>query len=245
MIDDAFANIRFVLMGTTHPGNIGAAARAMKSMGLTQMHLVQPKIFPSADATAMASGADDLLSAAIVGDSLEAAVADCSLIVATSARRRSIPWPVLTPHDCARHIVDAAARGPVAVVFGREHAGLKNEELELCRQMIQIPTAENFRSLNLASAVQLVAYEIRQVALGGEAPSDPEIRDLATAGQMADLYAHLRETMIAVGFFDPKKPRRLQTRLRRLLNRAAPGQEEVQILRGFLAAVGDKLKPRS
>ncbi len=193
----------------------------------------------------MASGADDVLGDVVVHERLGDAVDDCVLVIGTSARPRSIAWPVLTPRACALNIAQISAGGLVAVVFGREHSGLSNEEIDFCHQVIQIPTAENFSSLNLGAAVQVVAYEIRQAFLGDIGMPDVLAAELASAGQMGDLFAHLQQTMIEVGFFDPEKPRRLQRRIKRMFNRAALDKSEVQILRGFLTAVCDKPKPRS
>lgn len=238
----ALGRVRVVLVGTTHPGNIGAAARAMKTMGLSRLALVAPAGFPSAEATARASGADDLLAAATVHADLAAAIADCRLVLATSARERSIAWPALGPRPAAERLLAAAAHGDVALVFGREHSGLSNEELALAGAMVQIPAAAAFSSLNLAAAVQVLAYELRLAALGG-APAAPH-GPLAAAEDLERLYAHWLELMTAVGFLDPAKPKQLPRRLRRLLNKAALEASEVQILRGFLSAVGRALNRR-
>jgi TrmH family RNA methyltransferase len=240
-------NIRIVLVATTHPGNIGASARAMKTMGLGTLVLVEPKQFPSAEATALASGADDLLARARVVPDLAAAVEGCGSVLATSARERSLSWPVLDPASGAARLLAEAAAGPVALVFGREHAGLTNEELGRCNAMVKIPTRPDYRSLNLAAAVQVMAYEIQRQFLGAAQAGRGLLREdapPATAGQMEELYAHLRRTMTAVGFYDPERPRRLMRRLRRLFNRAGLDHNEVQILRGFLAAVDERIKPR-
>jgi len=237
-------NVRIVLVGTTHPGNIGASARAMKTMGLRSLVLVSPKQFPCAEATAMASGSDDILAAAEVCRSLEQGVRGCGLVIATSARSRSIPWPELQPVQCAERLLQEAAHGPVALVFGREHSGLSNLELEHCQAMVQIPTDPEFRSLNLAASVQILAYELRMQLLetaGNRAPSERGDAPPASYDQMQDLYEHLQNTMTAVGFYDPARPRRLMRRLKRLFNRSALDNNEVQILRGFLAAVDDML----
>ncbi len=239
--------VRFVLVGTTHPGNIGASARAMKAMGFNDLCLVGPKTFPAAEATARASGADDLLAHATVVTDLAEAVADCALVVGTTARDRHLEWPVLSPRDAAARIVDVLGDGPVAVVFGREQSGLSNAELDRCHHAIRIPTNPAFNSLNLAQAVQVCAYELRQSLLvmsehdvaDGESMLDPP----ADAGELDRLHAHLIAVMTAVGYFDPTNPRLLPRRLRRLLNRGDLQRSEVQILRGFLSAVerrGDK-----
>ncbi|MEE8321890.1 MAG: RNA methyltransferase [Gammaproteobacteria bacterium] len=232
-------NIRIVLVGTTHPGNIGATARAMKTMRLKNLYLVRPKIFPSAESTARATGADDILANAKVFDSLTAAVADCSSVIATSARERSIPWPALDPRACATDIVNTARENPVAFVFGRESSGLSNDELELCNSVVQIPTNTGYSSLNIASAVQIICYEIMRAcdepAVSGVVSADQA--PLADHDQMQKLYQHLEQCMIDIGFLDPEKPRRLMRRMKRLFNRAQLDQNEMSILRGFLAAV--------
>lgn len=238
---ERFARVRFVLVGTTHPGNIGASARAMKAMGFDDLRLVSPKTFPAAEATARASGADDLLARATVVTDLAAAVADCALVVGTTARDRHLEWPVLSPREAAGRIVDTLASGPVAVVFGREQSGLSNAELDRCHHAIRIPTNPAFNSLNLAQAVQVCAYELRQSLLATdtrEMPgNDGEPDPAADAGELDRLHAHLIEVMTAVGYFDPTNPRLLPRRLRRLLNRSGLQRSEAQILRGFLSAV--------
>lgn len=238
-------NIRIVLVGTTHPGNIGAAARAMKCMGLSSLYLVQPPFgFPGADATARAAGADDLLAAAVSCGTLEPAIRDCTLVVGTTARERSIPWPVLTPEQCAGQSLRAAADGPVALLFGRERSGLTNDEIDCCNAVVNIPTNPDFSSLNLASAVQVLAYEIHKIISAQQPGADeaPKI-PLATNEELEYLYEHLQRTMTRVGFYDPDKPRRVIRRLRRLFGRAQPDQNELNILRGFLAAVDEKTPP--
>jgi TrmH family RNA methyltransferase len=230
----ALSHIRIVLVGITHSGNIGAAARAMKTMGLSQLALVQPKLFPCADATARAAGADDILAQAQVCETLEEALTDCHLVFGTSARPRTIAWPPLSPNACAKMVVTSSK--PVAVLFGREHAGLTNDELECCHYVIQIPTNPNFSSLNVASAVQILAYEIFinqsvppvKNALANHCP--------ASAEAMALFYQHLEQTLIDIEFLDPQKPRRLMRRLHRLFNRAQPDNLELNILRGILTA---------
>jgi tRNA (cytidine32/uridine32-2'-O)-methyltransferase len=241
------AKIRIVLVETTHPGNIGASARAIKAMGLSQLYLVRPRQFPCAEATARASGADDLLVNAKVCQSLLEAIEGCGWVAATSARSRALAWPVIDPRACGTRAVEAAIQEEAALVFGREHSGLTNAELELCHAMVKIATVPQFSSLNLAAAVQIIAYEIRQAALQrtillNELKSAPT--PLATAEQMAHLYRHIEQIMTEVGFFDPTKPRRLMRRVKRLFNRAQLDHNEVNILRGFLAAVHERLGRR-
>ena len=240
-------NIRIVLVETTHPGNIGATARAMRAMRHRNLYLVRPKIFPSAEATVRAAGADDVLAQARVVDSLADAVADCTRVIATSARERSIPWPVQTPWECAGELVNIARKSPVALVFGRESSGLSNAELELCNSVVHIPTDTGFTSLNIASAVQIICYEIMKVCAG---PAD-HAADTATwmapvdQSRMQLFYQCLEQCMIDIGFLDPVKPRRLMRRMKRLFNRAQPDQGELNILRGFLAAIQEILKTRT
>ncbi len=234
--------IRVVLVETSHPGNIGAVARAMKNMGLSDLALVAPRAFPHAEATARASGADDLLARAWVMPSLDAAIADCSLVVGASARSRTIPWPLMLPRDCARRMqAEAAGGAKVALVMGREKSGLSNAELERCQVHVHIPANPDYPSLNLAAAVQVLAYELRMAALeaGSALPAGKVLeRDqpLATAAEREGLYAHFERALAALDFYDPDNPRQLMRRLRRLFNRAELDRMEVNILRGILAA---------
>lgn len=240
MAASPFSNVRVVLLETTHPGNVGASARAMKAMGLDRLSLVNPSRFPSVEATAMASGADDLLVHAEVCRSLGEALRDCGLVVGTSARERTLPWPTLDPRAAAGRIMGAAAHSNVALVFGREQSGLTNDEVEFCQFLVRIPTAPEFSSLNLAAAVQIMAYELRQATLSGEIARSASTRretPAATTEQMEQLYTHLEQVMTEVAFFDAQKPRYLMRRLKRLFNRARLDQNETNILRGFLAAV--------
>lgn len=229
-------NIRIVLVETSHPGNIGAAARAMKTMGLQRLYLVQPVLFPHAEASARASGADDLLGRAVCCRDLAQALQGCRLVVATSARERSIPWPRLSPRECAARLVPEAENGPVALVFGREKAGLNNAELDRCHHMVQIPCDPGFSSLNLAAAVQVLSYELRLAAGPGPPSTQEEVEPVAQAEEMERFYEHLEQALAALGFLDPDNPRHLMRRLRRLFNRARPTQVEVRILRGILTA---------
>lgn len=240
-----FKNIRIVLVATTHPGNIGAAARAMKTMGLQRLYLVQPKIFPHVEATARAAGADDLLAQAVVVSSLEEALRDCHLVVGTSARTRDLPLTLLAPHQSAEKIVDAALnkQNEIAVVFGRESSGLNNEELQQCHYHLHIQTNPEFGSLNIAAAVQVVVYEIMRVYNDKKSVPLADIKtydDLATVQEMRLFYEHLEQTLIDIGYFDPQHPRRLIPRLHRLFNRIHLEHLEVNILRGILAAVQRK-----
>ncbi len=238
----ALADVRIVLVETSHPGNIGAVARAMKNMGLGRLVLVNPGRFPHADATARASGADDVLAAAKVTDSLEAAVADCHLVVGASARSRTIPWPVMEPRACAGRMLAAAGAGEaVALVMGREKSGLTNAELERCHVHVHIPANPDYPSLNLGAAVQVLAYELRMCALAADdaLPAGEVLeRDqpLATSAELEGLYEHFARALAILDFYDPDNPRQLMRRLRRLFNRAQLDRMEVNILRGILAA---------
>ncbi len=248
-MNELLSQVRVVLINTSHPGNIGAVARAMKNMGVSSLYLVEPHEFPAAEATARASGADDLLAAATVVDTLEAAIADCALVVGASARLRTIPWPVLDPRACAARMLSVAASGKVALVMGRERSGLSNAELEHCHYLVHIPSNPEYTSLNLAAATQVLVYELRMAVLAqGDSPQlaqQPE-HPLATAGELDGLYAHFEETLTALGFLDPQNPRQLMRRLRRMFNRTGLDQMEVNILRGILTAAqnGGKKKTR-
>jgi len=229
--------LRIVLLETSHPGNIGAAARAMKNMGLDDLWLVAPKSFPDDDATARASGADELLTSATVVDDLDQALQGCGLVVAVSARQRSLAWPCKAPREAAAEIVAKTAETPVALLFGREQYGLSNDELERCHLLISIPANPEYSSLNLAMAVQLLCYEIRLAR--GQTDLSPVSEDPppAAADAMQRFYEHLEEVLLDNGFLDPDNPRHLMRRLRRLFNRAVPDENEINILRGILSAV--------
>jgi tRNA (cytidine32/uridine32-2'-O)-methyltransferase len=239
--------VRIVLVETTHPGNIGAVARAMKTMALERLVLVRPKVFPAPEAVARASGADDLLERAVVCDTLADAVADCAYCFAATARSRHIAWPVRTPHELAADFAaEAFGSGDIALVFGRESSGLSNEDLDQCCGAIRIPTQPGFSSLNLAMAVQIVAYEVYQATavlpVVPGADFDP-FDALATAAEIDLLHQHLLRVATAIDYFDPAKPRLLPRRLRRLLARGGLLRSETQILRGLLTAVERWRKP--
>ena len=235
------SDIRVVLVQPSHPGNIGASARAMKNMGLSRLYLVRPKVFPSAEATAMASGADDVLAAATVCDTLEQALHGCGFVVGASARTRRLPWPALDPRECAQRVVEERERTQVALVFGREKSGLTNDELERCHYLVTIPGNPEYRSLNLAAAVQIIAYEVFTAAREpGPDDAAHAAEPPATADDMEQFYAHLQRVLIETGFLDPDNPRHLIRRLRRLFNRARPDKNEVNILRGILTSVETK-----
>ena len=233
-------HIRVVLVGTTHPGNSGAAARAMKTMGLEQLVLAAPLCEPDETSLAMAANAGDVLRAARRTGSLGEAVADCHFVVGTSARRRSVEWPAAELPDAAQDILTAAANPPVALVFGREKSGLTNEELDHCNLLVQIPTAAHTASLNLAAAVQVVTYELRRAAPvqpAAQAPAVPPEDQPANAAELQRLIDHLQTTLRATGFLVPGHEGVVMRRLRSLLHRARPTLREVRILRGILASV--------
>lgn len=228
------ANIRIVLVETSHPGNIGAVARAMKNMCMTELYLVQPKVFPSAEATARASGADDLLANAILCDSIQEAVADCEIVIGASARSRSISVPELPPRECAEKMAVEAQDKKIAILFGRENSGLKNHELDLCQSLLAIPSNPEYSSLNLAAAVQVVCYELR-VASGIEAAKPKELENpLASSAQMESFFEHLYQTLDEIGFLNPEKSTSIMRRLRRLYHRTNLDTKELDILRGIL-----------
>ena len=251
--------IRVVLVNTSHPGNIGGAARAMKNMGLSRLVLVQPEEFPSGEANARASGATDILEAAQVVGSLEEALVGASLVLGTSARDRRIPWPLLDPRECAQHSLGHVEQGgEVALVFGREYAGLTNEELQRCQFHVHIPSDPEFGSLNLAAAVQVLTYEVRMAWLAQEGrPTKMEKLETTamldavpvTSDELELYYGHLEQTLVEIGFLDPAKPRHLMSRLRRLYGRSGISKLEMNILRGILtetqkAARGESHKRR-
>ncbi|GAB2792312.1 tRNA (cytosine(32)/uridine(32)-2'-O)-methyltransferase TrmJ [Halomonas shantousis] len=242
--------IRIVLIGTSHPGNIGGAARAMQNMGLTDLALVAPRCTPrSPEAYSRASGADALVDQAREYTHLEEAVADCTMVVGASARSRHLPWPMLTPRELGERLpaelVPDNAR--IALVFGREDTGLSNAELQRCHQHVHIPTNPDFSSLNLAAAVQVLAYECRQAWLADcrdDASSYPFGVEWdnppASHEDLERFFAHLERTLIEIDFHDPANPRQLMSRLRRLFLRSRLDSMEMNILRGILTAVNKR-----
>jgi len=252
--------IRIVLVSPSHPGNIGACARAMKTMGLSSIYLVRPVVFPHKGAIIRAAGADDVLKRAVVVDSLADALADCHLVFGTSARSRSLPRPVCTPRRCAETIFQDFQGYSVALVFGRESSGLTNSELAQCHYHVQIPSIPSFSSLNLASAVQVIAYEIFSAASQqgishqkvNSRKNDPDHQNgqnnngvflgeesgkLATEREVRGFLKHLESLLIKVKFIDPKHPKMLLQRLYRLFHRAHLHEKEIHILRGILSAI--------
>jgi tRNA (cytidine32/uridine32-2'-O)-methyltransferase len=241
---EAARNIRIVLANTTHPGNIGGTARAMKNMCLANLWLVAPKIFPSSEADVRASGARDVLQAARQVENFDEALADCRLVVGTTARSRAVGWPQLSPRECARLLVARAADEPVALVFGRESSGLTNEQVERCHYLVSIPSNETYSSLNLVCAVQVLSYEIMLALLAGESGQVEEPSSPATSVEnMRRFYRHLEQVLDEIKFIDPKQPRLTMRKLVRLFNRAAPSDEEMNILRGILTAMQRSRRP--
>lgn len=235
---DRLDRVRIVLVETTHPGNIGASARAMKTMGLRDLRLVSPKHFPDPEAEARASGAEDVLAAAGVHASLDDAVADCVRVVGSSARQRKLAWPELDPRECGEALLRAAEDAPVALVFGRERTGLTNGELDRCTDVVTIPANPAYSSLNLGAAVQVLSYELRMAALAGQLRDRPEPEaPPASHEELERLYSHLEAALAARDFLDRHNPEHLMRRLRRLYSRARLDQNEVQILRGMLTAL--------
>lgn len=233
MSADLLSHIRIVLSHTSHPGNIGAAARAMKTMGIVSLCLVNPKKFPDAEAEAMASGALDVLRNARVCAGLAEALQGTVYALAVSARRRELAYASADARSAAQGLVAAAQQGEVAIVFGTEMSGLTNEEILQCRALAHIPADPAYSSLNLAAAVQVMAYEARVAALGAQVLQPSEFEP-ARHQDVENFYAHLEQSLLASGFLDPANPRRLIPRLRRLFGRAQLEQEEVNILRGML-----------
>lgn len=239
--EDIFSNIRIVLCQTSHPGNIGSAARAMKTMGLNQLYLVNPLHFPDPQATALAAGADDLLQNAVVTNSLSDALVGCGFAIGLSARKRTLSHEIVTPKQAALEANKIAASQPVALVFGTEMSGLSGEELDCCQLQAMIPANPEYSSLNLAMAVQIMCYELRMQALenaqqadGFHSKNEIESGLLATNEELERFYAHLEETLLHIGYLNPRAPKKLFERLRRLYSRARLEKEEINLLRGVL-----------
>lgn len=240
---EQLGNFRIVLCQTSHPGNIGAAARAMKTMGLRQLYLVQPKKFPHAETTAMAAGATDVLENARVCETLAEALTGCAFAIGLSARKRQLSHQLVDVREAALQAAEISASQPVALVFGTEMSGLSNAELDLCQLLAMIPTDPDFSSLNVAAAVQVMSYEVRMALLDGRMPIEPPDEPLATNEDLEMLYRHMEETLVQIGFLNPAAPGRLMQRLRRLYARARPEKEEVNILRGILKLTNEPHPP--
>nr|WP_153109454.1 RNA methyltransferase [Propionivibrio limicola] len=246
MSTDLLSRVRVVLSHTSHPGNIGAAARAMKTMGLSRLVLINPKKFPDPEAVSRAAGADDILDNALVCDSLDEALAGTVFAVAVTARHRNLGPEHRQARDAAPEILAHAKTGDVALLFGNETSGLSNEEVQRCRRAVFIPANPDYTSLNLGSAVQLLSYELRLSAFDGIPPvvtqAVPFASPPATSDDVERFHAHLERVMVATGFLDPMQPKRLLPKLRRLFGRVELERDEVNILRGILDAVEKKIR---
>ena len=237
-VDMNLDNIRIVMVGTTHPGNIGAAARAMHNMCVSKLVLVDPQCPVGEIAYARASGADVILDQSINADSLKQAIKDCSLVIATSARSRSLPWPQLSPEQMGQKIWRLNDESNLALVFGPEHSGLSNEELKLCHFNVTIPTNPNFSSLNVASAIQVLCFEIYRMAENDIQSETPvSIESLVTSDDLEGYFAHLEQVLVKTRFLDTDNPGLLMQRLRRLYQRIDLSKTEINILRGILSSV--------
>ena len=238
---EALTKVRIVMVHTTHPGNIGAAARAMKNMGLSDLVLVSPKVFPSGEANARASGADDILASARIVETLEEALSDRELVIGASARLRSIAWPQMDPRAAADQVIGSGLR--TAILLGREHSGLTNEEMERCHFLLHIPSNPEYTSLNVASALQVIAYELF-VRSQLEIPRQeiPEDQRWATGEAMESFYGHLQRLLEEVEFLHATKHEEsILRRIRRIFNRAALEEQEVHLLRGILTRIQRRL----
>lgn len=232
--------IRIVLVNTSHTGNIGSVARAMKTMGLSKLYLVDPVNAPDSHSSALAAGATDVLANAVTVDKLEEAIADCGLVVGTSARNRTWSWPMLGPRECAKKLLDEAPSYEVALVFGRENNGLTNEELQQCQFHVCLPANPEYSSLNLAMAVQTLSYEIRMTHLEREDQYETIEEEYPLSEDLEGFYQHLEQTLLDTGFIIKNHPGQVMMKLRRLFNRARPEKQELNILRGMLSSVQKK-----
>ena len=241
-----FDNIRIVLCQTSHPGNIGSTARAMKTMGFQHLYLVQPDKFPNPQATALAAGADDVLDSAIVTQTLSEALTGCAFAIGMSARKRYLSHETVNAREAALQASKIATSQPVAFVFGTEMSGLTNAELDCCQLLSMIPANPEYSSLNLAMAVQLMCYELRMTSPEGNihAPAGnvPTGEVLATNDELERFYAHLEETLLHIGYLNPSAPKKLFERMRRLYSRARLEKEEVNLLRGVLTLTQEPRK---
>ncbi|HDI3179959.1 tRNA (cytosine(32)/uridine(32)-2'-O)-methyltransferase TrmJ [Vibrio cholerae] len=231
--------VKVVLVGTTHSGNIGSAARAMKVMGLSQMVLVDPQCQVDAQAIALAAGASEIALNAQIYPTLEAAVADCGLVVGTSARSRTLEWPMLEPRECGEKLISEANQHSVAMLFGRERTGLTNDELQLCHYHVCVPANPEYSSLNLAMAVQLLSYEVRMayLALQQSSQSSTLQEEYPRHQELERFYAHLEQVIMQTEFISAQQPGQVMNKLRRMFTRARPEAQEINILRGILTSV--------
>jgi TrmH family RNA methyltransferase len=240
-------NVRIVLVETSHTGNMGSVARAMKTMGLTNLWLVNPLVKPDSQAIALAAGASDVIGEAKIVDTLDEALAGCSLVVGTSARSRTLPWPMLDPRECGLKTISEAQDAPVAIVFGRERVGLTNDELQKCHYHVAIQANPEYSSLNLAMAVQILAYEVRIAWLttqeeGKEAVVVEDQTQYPSADDLERFYVHLEQVLLKTGFIRTSHPGQIMSKLRRLYNRARPETQELNILRGMLSSIDNEKK---
>jgi len=242
-------SVRIVLVNTSDCRNIGSAARAMKTMGLSQLVLVDPIEMPNGQAQALSAGASDVLANAKVVNTLEEAISDCGLVVGTSARSRTLPWPMLDPRECGEKLISEVSDYPVALVFGRESSGLTNDELQLCHFHVQIPANPEYSSLNLAMAVQTLSYEVRMAYLAEEkknfennAKKTNEDEEYPVVDETERMFDHFEQALKATGFIVPSHPGLVMTKLRRFINRARPDMKEVKMWRGMLSSVEKSAK---
>jgi TrmH family RNA methyltransferase len=227
-------NIRIILHQPSHPGNIGATARAMWTMNLSSLYLVSPKSFPDPAATARSSGAEHILEQAVVVESLDEALADCSIVIGTSAQNRHLPWPQLSPKECAQYVVEQAQIQNVAILFGPERTGLSNEDLQRCQHQVAIPANPEYSSLNLAMAVQVICYEIYGAMLTAPQPAE---RVLATDAQLQSFYGHIDQLLDLIDFRKPTSSPELMPKLKRIFNRAQLDADDINLLRGVFKKI--------
>lgn len=236
-------NVRIVLVNTSHTGNIGSAARAMKTMGIKDLVLVDPVQPPDSHTSALAAGATDILGNLKIVDTLQEAIADCGLSIAASARSRTLSWPMVGPRECGKKVVEEGEKHKVALVFGRENSGLTNEELQQCQFHVHIPANPDYSSLNLAMAVQTLSYEVRMNFLEKEGQQyEPFEADYPNSAQLEGFYQHLEETLEHTGFIIKQHPGQVMSKLRRVFNRARPESHELNILRGVLTSITKLIK---
>ena len=227
-------NIEFVLVEPSHPGNVGAAARAIGTMGFKNLVLVKPTKHPHPESRARSSGALDILLDARVCGTLEEAIADSSLVIGTTARQRRISVPIDSIHECTQSIFESSLKQKVSIIFGPETSGLSNDDIDRCNRLVYIPTGEMHSSLNLSMAVQVIAYQLNLAFFGLE--EGQETRDLASGKEMELFYEHLEDVLLETGFLNPTNPKQLMRRLKALFNRAQLDDNEVNIMRGILTS---------
>lgn len=232
-------NIRIVLVETSHTGNMGSVARAMKTMGLSNLYLVNPLVKPDSQAIALAAGASDVIGDAKIVDTFDEAIAGCRLVVGTSARSRSLPWPMLDPRECGIKSIEEGQQDPVALVFGRERVGLTNEELQKCHYHVAIAANPEYSSLNLAMAVQIITYEVRMAFLQSQEVAQPEFTEspYPLVDDLERFYQHMEQLMLNSGFIREANPGQVMSKMRRLYARARPERDELNILRGMLSSL--------